>query len=381
MFNIGGGGGGAGAAGGAGGAAGSDGGGIAVGPGGKGGDGGANGSASGTAFTNSATLQGGNGVDGADAPAFNFGVTTVFGGGGGGGGAGGAGAYVNISGTSVNTGTIIGGNGGNGGAGGVASGGSSNNIDGNAGNGGDGGIGVYFGANASGAILQNISGTITGGAGGTGAVGGNGAAGVVGASITVLNSGTIGGGAGAAAISFTGGLNALTTNTGGFYTGAINVANSATLNLAQTTAAGATGSTTYANVGQFTGGGALQVSTDANTSVTIAANNSGFTGTTLVTAGSTLVLAEFPRGGQRGPPLPIPSLAENSAIGRRREYNHAQPQLHAVSRGRPKFPTPSTPPPNPTIMVAERELDGARFAGRQQLRHRRARPARRRPTF
>ncbi|RFB78184.1 autotransporter outer membrane beta-barrel domain-containing protein [Methylovirgula sp. 4M-Z18] len=129
-----------------------------------------------------------------------------------------------------------GGNGGNGG------------VYGRGGGGGDGGIGVYF---ASGGTLLN-SGSISGGAGGgrgsaggygAGAAGtdgagvagvgftvvnsgsisgvGTGGAGIIGSNLTITNSGTVSGGSQAAAVEFTGGTNSLTLGAGYSFTGKV----------------------------------------------------------------------------------------------------------------------------------------------------------------
>jgi autotransporter-associated beta strand protein len=151
-----------------------------------------------------------------------------------------------------------------------------------------------------GATFSN-SGTVTGGNGGTAGTGGGGngsagagGAGVYGAGLTVINSGSIAGGVSgdstpvqAYAIQFTGGSNFLTTN-GGNYTGGINISNASagTLTLAQTAAAGATRSATYANV--MSGSGAVIVSTDSNYTVTLSGANTYSGGTTL-TSGTLVV--------------------------------------------------------------------------------------------
>ncbi|WP_283809989.1 autotransporter outer membrane beta-barrel domain-containing protein [Bradyrhizobium forestalis] len=176
-----------------------------------GGGGGFNGNGAGAAtLTNTSALTGGNGGKGGNAAAADNG-------GGGGGGAGGYGAIVTGTGASSNTSTITGGNGGAGGDSGAA-------FSNHGGSGGDGGVGVQF--TASGATFTN-SGAVTGGNGGTGGTGisangsnGAGGAGVVGAGLTVINSGTIAGGAfgdgmaRANAITFTGGTNVLELQAG-----------------------------------------------------------------------------------------------------------------------------------------------------------------------
>ena len=191
--------------------------------GGGGGGGGWNGNDVGVAgsgaatISNSGALTGGNGGNGG---AGNSGS----GGGGGGGGAGGYGAIVTGSGASSNSGAISGGNGGAGGASGSGQGG----------NGGDGGVGVQF--TASGTTFTN-TGTVMGGTGGAGGAGfpagsnGAGGAGIVGSGLSITNNGTISGGLGgdgvtrANAITFTGGTNTLTLQSGSTITGNV-VANS-----------------------------------------------------------------------------------------------------------------------------------------------------------
>ncbi|ALK09652.1 Extracellular serine protease precursor [Blastochloris viridis] len=126
---------------------------------------------------------------------------------------------------NTNSATITGGAGGIGGAGGAA----VTGIGGDGGAGGDGGVGVFF--SAPGATLTN-TGTIQGGAGtvggaggagttaGTAGAGGAGGVGVVGSGLAIINSGTIAGGFAsdgvtrANAITFTGGVNSLTLQSG-----------------------------------------------------------------------------------------------------------------------------------------------------------------------
>ena len=199
-FNGFGGAGGAGGDGGAGGAGGAGGNGGAGGPGGNsitpfdlptGGDGGAGGrggdgvtlTGSGITITNSGTIaaDGGNGgVGGAGGTSGSGGLDST-GGAGGAGGDGGDGA-VGISGTDltiINSGTIAGGNGGNGGAGGAGGFGNSDFGDGYGGSGGAGGAGGDGAAGISGSNLTIInSGTISGGAGGDGGAGGVGGSGI-----------------------------------------------------------------------------------------------------------------------------------------------------------------------------------------------------------
>ena len=134
------------------------GGGVGSDSGGGGGGGGGVGANVTTTSTNSGPLSGGGGGGG------GTGSACCATGSGGGGGAGGFGAIVNSAGiTYTNSGSIVGGNGGDGGA--------ANSIAGpalaNGGNGGSGGVGVYLGNLTT---LIN-SGTVTGGAGGAGGAG------------------------------------------------------------------------------------------------------------------------------------------------------------------------------------------------------------------
>ncbi|MBT8557479.1 autotransporter outer membrane beta-barrel domain-containing protein [Polynucleobacter paneuropaeus] len=134
------------------------GGGVGSDSGGGGGGGGGVGANVTTTSANSGPLSGGGGGGG------GTGSACCATGSGGGGGAGGFGAIVNSAGiTYTNSGSIVGGNGGDGGA--------ANSIAGpalaNGGNGGSGGVGVYLGNLTT---LIN-SGTVTGGAGGAGGAG------------------------------------------------------------------------------------------------------------------------------------------------------------------------------------------------------------------
>jgi hypothetical protein len=136
------------------------------------------------------------------------------------------GATVNINAVAIS--------GGVGGVGGV--GGAAATTGGNGGNGGDGGIGIFF--STPGASLTNTStGNIHGGDGAVGGAlgaggvaglagsGGVGGAGVVGSSLAIVNSGIIAGGLAsdavtrANAITFTGGFNSLTLQSGSAITG------------------------------------------------------------------------------------------------------------------------------------------------------------------
>jgi autotransporter-associated beta strand protein len=127
--------------------------------------------------------------------------------------------------------------------------------------------------------------------------GGNGAVGIMGAGLTIINGGTIAGGTGvngqASAIALTGGTNNYTSSASNAgLTGSISWSSGTTLILNQTTAAGAvSGAFNYSQNNQFTGSGALQITTDGGRAVIIGGSNAGFTGNTTINAGSTLSLA------------------------------------------------------------------------------------------
>ena len=238
--------------------------------GGGGGGGGAHGQIV-TTTTSNTGATGGNGGNGGGPGAGN--------GGGGGGGAAGFGVVVNGAGIAyTNTGTVSGGSGGAGG------GSASPGTSGGGGNGGAGGFGVQF---VTGATLNN-SGTITGGnggaagttTGGPAGTAGAGAEGVIGSGITVVTSGSITGGLGgdgvtrANAISFTGGANTLTLQTGAGFTGNIGI-QAGTLTFLQPT------TQTLGTV--VTGGGAV-IKDAAGTLILTGANT--YTGGTTVTGGT-----------------------------------------------------------------------------------------------
>ena len=239
----GGGGGGGGASDGAGGAGGDGGGGAGGGGGAAGavgtagtvgavnlGGGGGGGGGGGTSGGSAASLPGGalTGVVGGAGGAGGASSGVGNGGGGGGGGSGGSGATVTGATVNTNSAAIAGGTGGAGGAGGAAAAGGTG---GDGGAGGDGGTGVIF--STSGASLTNSgAGNIQGGAGGAAGAGGAGGTvgiagsggaggvGVVGSGLTIINSATIAGGLAsdtvtrANAITFTGGVNSLTIQSG-----------------------------------------------------------------------------------------------------------------------------------------------------------------------
>lgn len=179
----------------------------------------------------------------------------IAGGGGGGGGstATGSGGWGGNGGTGLLlqsldassftiSGTVSGGNGGNGG-----NGGSSSSYSGGSGGAGARGIGVEGNTQT---VALIVNGTVTGGNGGTAGTGyTNGSAGAGGSGIwgqniavTVNSTGSVSGGLGgdgvtrADALTFTGGTNTLTLETGATLTGGIVVAtNATTLEFAQAT--------------------------------------------------------------------------------------------------------------------------------------------------
>jgi uncharacterized protein with beta-barrel porin domain len=191
---------------------------------------------------------------------------------GGGGGAGGYGVVLTDTGAIGNLGlSAIGGAGGAGGTGAIG------------GNGGTGGIGLdYIGANASFTIEAAVSGGAGGAGGANGGLAGAGGAGIEGQNLTITMgaTGTVAGGSGANAVTFTGGANSLTfTNSTSGLTGGIAV-QSGSLDFAQ-----ATGSTTVANNisgGVLSKSGAGTIILSGISSVTSFAVNDG----TLVNSGS-----------------------------------------------------------------------------------------------
>jgi fibronectin-binding autotransporter adhesin len=185
---------------------------------------------------------------------------------GGGGGGGGYGAVVTGGGPLGNLGfTVTGAVGGAGGIGAVG------------GNGGTGGIGLDFTNSTAKSFTVNAA--ITGGAGGAGGpaggVAGAGGAGIVGQNLAItMGTGTVAGGGGANAITFTGGTNALIfNNAASGLTGGLGVTGS--LDLSTTVA-----TTTVAN--NITGAGS--VSKSAVGTIVLSGNNT-YTGTTTVNAG------------------------------------------------------------------------------------------------
>lgn len=203
-----------------------------------------------------------------------------------------------------------------GGAGGAGGFGYWHNGSRSIGVGGLGGAGVEV-SGATAATLVN-AGTITGGAAHVGDGAGLGGVGVYGANVSIRNSGLIAGGAGGLgqgyALSFASGLNNLTTNAGGAYTGAINIASGATLTLAQTAAAGSTGSVNYSAAGMFTGAGALRIAQDGGHAITLSGDNSGFTGETTVLGASRLNLSHGLGAGSGG--ITLESGLTQAAAGR-----------------------------------------------------------------
>jgi len=154
--------------------------------------------------------------------------------GAGGGGAGGYGAVVTGAGTNnLISGTIMGGNGG---AGGLS-------LQNAGGDGGSGGIGLLF-TDASLPTTVTVTGVIQGGNGGEGGSGGTifpmpgapgaGGAGLVGSNLSITNSGTISGGAGAPGIRLKGGSNSLTMASGSVLNGGVAL-ETGTLAIAQPT--------------------------------------------------------------------------------------------------------------------------------------------------
>jgi autotransporter-associated beta strand protein len=273
--------------------------------GGGGGNGGANGQTVAGPLTISSGISGGTGGTGGNGGSIQFGGESLAGGGAGGGGGGGSGGHaVSVTGGSVVTVTspavLTGGTGGGGGnAGQVLQSFPTDQISNAGGNGGDGGAGIAF--TAGGATLLN-SGTIQGGAGGLGGLAGTpqdgtpisqagsaglGGAGVTGADLTIVNSGAIAAGRGGNnggfgnAIVFSGGSNVLTMSGGATLTGNLVIA-SGLMTLAQSSAGW-----TYANT--ISGNGAVAIATAGANVITLTGANS-YGGGTTVTAGSTLAV-------------------------------------------------------------------------------------------
>ncbi|THF65376.1 autotransporter domain-containing protein [Pseudothauera rhizosphaerae] len=218
-------------------------------PGGGGGGGGA-----GVVYAGAGTLavdasvSGGGGGAGGDAGDFN-GTGLPDGGGGGGGGAGIA--FTGTGTVEIGASTVQGGAGGAGGAGGDNAHASANGSSGGAG--GTGGAGLI----GSGiAITIATGGSVTGGAGGVGGAGGSaggsgsagatgahgaGGTGITGGNLAITHAGVISGGLSgdgvtrANAITFTGGANTLTLQSGATLIGNIAIDGGGTLNFAQPT--------------------------------------------------------------------------------------------------------------------------------------------------
>ncbi|WP_440637353.1 autotransporter domain-containing protein [Bradyrhizobium sp. PUT101] len=271
--DFGGGGGGGGAAGGgAGGAGGLDGSGSAS--GGAGGIGGTNGATNITSVSSGSTISGGAGGQG------QAGVATSSGLGGGGGGGGGSGGYGVVETTFLtlaNFGTI---SGGSGGAGGPADGAR-------VGYAGDGGVGAIF---TAGGVLNNF-GVIYGGSAGdtSGFDPSLAGAAVVGSNLTILNAGTIAAGNGGSrpAIDFLSGSNVLQLLSGSFINGNVNIEAGASLTIDQRSAGvDATFGIPYTTA--LVGSGVLSIDAGART-LTLNGSNSGFTGTTNLVSGTTVI--------------------------------------------------------------------------------------------
>ena len=168
---------------------------------GLGGAGGAGITTSGGTLTVNASVTGGNGGAGGTASGGEF---------GGSGGAGGAGITTSGGTLTINA-SVTGGNGGNGGDGHFG------------GNGGDGGTGI---SGSGFAVTIGTAGSVAGGSAGSAGSGsasyggaGAGGAGISGSDLTVINAGSISGGSGANAITFTGGINSLELRAGSTISG------------------------------------------------------------------------------------------------------------------------------------------------------------------
>jgi outer membrane autotransporter protein len=265
-------------------------------------------------LTTSAGITGGNGGTG----------STAF-------GAGNAGAGVLLvdagSVTTTTTGTIGGGNGigiGRGGAGvAMLSGGTL--VNAGAIRGGDGG-----GTGSGGVNALTGAGTGSGGAAGfmpNTSQTGNGGAGITGAGVSITNSGTIAGGTTGAvranAITFTGGSNTLTLQTGSVLTGAVEVGSGATalivadnaglafgnLILGGNATVNTAGSTLTAS-GIISGAGTLRKASLGNL---ILASANTFTGGTMLNAGA-LTLGHNAALGTGGLTVGIASTLTNSTV-------------------------------------------------------------------
>ncbi len=211
---------------------------------------------------------------------------------GGSGGDGGVGVYFSSTGasfTNSSSGSLTGGTGGVGGFGGFP-GGSAGGI---AGNGGNGGAGVSL----SGGMITN-AGTIAGGNGGAGGISGfasvyngsfgAGGAGIIGSGLVIIDSGSISGGlsgngvTGANAITFTGGANRLTLESGWSLIGNIGLGVGATLTFNQ-----ANIDATVANI--ITGSGAIKVDDGGSGHILTLSGANSYTGGTTVTRGALVV--------------------------------------------------------------------------------------------
>lgn len=258
--------------------AGGGGGGYAAGAGGGGGGAGGAGLTLNADLNNSAAITGGKGGNGGGGN-YNSVPNYSYGGGGGGGG-GGSGIIAGTGANLTNSGTITGGNGGGGGS----SNGAINPFTDPSGNGAGGRGGNGITATGTAGLTITNTGTIKGGGGGTDFQNAQpyrpqaGGSGIIGQNLTIINSGTIAGGAlggagglnGAAstAIIITGGTNSIkalagssigaielggTTTLAGVFNNTIQVNGGIAMSVTGSTAADdVTGITTFANYGSTT---------------------------------------------------------------------------------------------------------------------------------
>lgn len=252
--------------------------GYIAGAGGGGGGAGGAGLTLGTDLNNAAAITGGKGGNGGIG-GYNAVPAGSYGGGGGGGG-GGSGVIAGAGANLINSGTITGGNGGGGGS----SNGDINPFTNPSGNGAGGRGGNGITATSSAGLAITNTGTIKGGGGGTDFQNAQpyrpqaGGYGIIGQNLTIINSGTIAGGAlggagglnGAAstAIIITGGTNSIkalagssigaielggTTTLAGVFNNTIQVNGGIAMSVTGSTAADdVTGVTTFTNYGATT---------------------------------------------------------------------------------------------------------------------------------